>query len=92
MVLFELITGKKPVEDDYPDEKEANLVTWVRALVRKNQGTMAIDPKIHGTGLETQMEEALKIGYLCTADLPSKRPSMQQVVGLLKDIEPVLHQ
>ncbi|PSS08118.1 LRR receptor-like serine/threonine-protein kinase [Actinidia chinensis var. chinensis] len=92
VVLFELITGKKPVEDDYPDEKEANLVTWVRALVRKNQGTMAIDPKIHGTGLETQMEEALKIGYLCTADLPSKRPSMQQVVGLLKDIEPVLHQ
>ncbi|GFS31468.1 leucine-rich repeat protein kinase family protein [Actinidia rufa] len=92
VVLFELITGKKPVEDNYPDEKEANLVTWVRGLVRKNQGTMAIDPKIRGTGLETQMEEALKIGYLCTADLPSKRPSMQQVVGLLKDIEPVLHQ
>ncbi|PSS13941.1 LRR receptor-like serine/threonine-protein kinase [Actinidia chinensis var. chinensis] len=92
VVLFELITGKKPVEDDYPDEKEANLVTWVRGLVRKNQGTRAIDPKICGTGLETQMGEALKIGYLCTADLPLKRPSMQQIVGLLKDIEPVLHQ
>ncbi|XP_071911427.1 probable LRR receptor-like serine/threonine-protein kinase At2g24230 [Coffea arabica] len=89
VILFELITGKKPADDDYPDEKEATLVSWVRGLVRKNVGSRAIDPKIHGTGLETQMVEALKIGYLCTADLPSKRPTMQQVVGLLKDIEPV---
>lgn len=89
VILFELITGKKPVDDDYPDEKEATLVSWARGLARKNVGSRAIDPKIHGTGIETQMVEALKIGYLCTADLPSKRPSMQQVVGLLKDIEPV---
>ncbi|KAG7567511.1 Leucine-rich repeat [Arabidopsis thaliana x Arabidopsis arenosa] len=88
VVLFELMTGKKPIEDAYLDEKDTNLVSWVRSLVRKNQGSKAIDPKIQETGSEDQMEEALKIGYLCTADLPSKRPSMQQVVGLLKDIEP----
>lgn len=90
VVLLELITGKKPIGDDYP-EKESSLVNWVRGLVRKNQGSRAIDPKIRGTGPDAQMEEALKIGYLCTADLPSKRPSMQQIVGLLKDIEPVAH-
>ncbi|OIW19489.1 hypothetical protein TanjilG_09509 [Lupinus angustifolius] len=88
VVLFELVTGKKPVEDDYPDDMEATLVSWVRGLVRRNQASMAIDPKIRDTGLSEQMEEALKIGYLCTADLPSKRPSMQQIVGLIKDIEP----
>lgn len=92
VVLFELITGKKPNGDDYPEEKEANLVSWVRGLVRKNQGSRAIDPKIRDTGPDDQMEEALKIGYLCTADLPSKRPTMQQIVGLLKDIEPTGHQ
>ncbi|KAH6828770.1 Leucine-rich repeat protein kinase family protein [Perilla frutescens var. hirtella] len=89
VILFELITGKKPVEDDYPEEKEGNLVTWVRGLVRKNQGSRAIDPKIHGTGPDAQIVEALKIGYLCTAETPSKRPSMHQVVGLLKDLEPI---
>ncbi|XVE71138.1 hypothetical protein DITRI_Ditri10aG0126200 [Diplodiscus trichospermus] len=88
VVLFELITGKKPFGDDYPEEQEANLVSWVRGLVRKNQVSKAIDPKIRDTGPDYQMEEALKIGYLCTADLPTKRPSMQQIVGLLKDIEP----
>ncbi|KAJ7979613.1 LRR receptor-like kinase family protein [Quillaja saponaria] len=86
VVLFELITGKKPIGDDYTNEKEANLVGWVRGLVRNNQATIAIDPKIRDTGPDNQMEEALKIGYLCTADLPSKRPTMQQIVGLLKDI------
>ncbi|KAF8033763.1 hypothetical protein BT93_C0122 [Corymbia citriodora subsp. variegata] len=89
VVLFELITGKKPIGDEYPEEKEANLVNWARGLVRQSKGSRAIDPKLHGTGPDDHMEEALKIGYLCTADLPSKRPSMQQVVGLLKDIEPV---
>jgi len=88
VVLFELLAGKKPVGDDYPDVKEATLVSWVRGLVRENKASRAIDPKIRYTGPEEQMEEALKVGYLCTADLPSKRPSMQQVVGLLKDIEP----
>ncbi|KAH1143308.1 hypothetical protein GYH30_033833 [Glycine max] len=78
VVLFELLTGKKPVGDDYPDEKESTLVSWVRRLVRKNKSPNAIDRKF----------EALKIGYLCTADHPFKRPSMQQIVGLLKDIEP----
>lgn len=92
VVLFELITGKKPIEDDYLGEKDTDLVSWVRSLVRKNQGSKAIDPKIQETGSEEQMEEALKIGYLCTADLPSKRPSMQQVVGLLKDTEPKTNQ
>ncbi|MBA0564723.1 hypothetical protein Golob_009639, partial [Gossypium lobatum] len=88
VVLFELITGKKPIGDNYPEEQDANLVSWVRGLVRRNQGLKAIDPKIRDTGPDYQMEEALKIGYLCTADLPTKRPSMQQIVGLLKDIEP----
>lgn len=92
VVLFELITGKKPIGDDYPEEKDSNLVNWVRGLVRKNEGLRAIDPKIRGTGSEAKMVEALRIGYLCTADSPSKRPSMQQIVGLLKDIEPIMSQ
>uniref|UniRef100_A0ACD5ZV04 Uncharacterized protein n=1 Tax=Avena sativa TaxID=4498 RepID=A0ACD5ZV04_AVESA len=88
IVLFELITGKEPLGDEYPEQKEASLVNWARAMVKANQGSSIIDLKIRDTGLERQMEEALRIAYLCTAELPSKRPAMQQIVGLLKDIEP----
>ncbi|KAF9612546.1 hypothetical protein IFM89_001413 [Coptis chinensis] len=91
VILLELITGKKTVGDEYPDEKESDLVGWVRGLVRKKQSSRAIDPKIRGSGPENHLEEALRIGYLCTADLPTKRPTMQQIVGLLKDIEPVVN-
>jgi len=80
------------VGDDYPDQKEVNLVNWARAMVKANLGSSIIDPKIRDTGLERQMEEALRIAYLCTAELPSKRPAMQQIVGLLKDIEPKVAQ
>uniref|UniRef100_A0ACD6AJT0 Uncharacterized protein n=1 Tax=Avena sativa TaxID=4498 RepID=A0ACD6AJT0_AVESA len=88
IVLFELITGKEPLGDEYPEQKEASLMNWARAMVKANQGSSIIDLKIRDTGLERQMEEALRIAYLCTAELPSKRPAMQQIVGLLKDIEP----
>ncbi|GER46983.1 leucine-rich repeat protein kinase family protein [Striga asiatica] len=80
VVLLEVVTGKMPDE---------NLVSWVRGLVRRNEGLRAVDPKIRGTGPDGQIVEALKVGYLCTAELPSKRPSMQQVVGLLKDLEQI---
>ncbi|XP_010453248.1 PREDICTED: probably inactive leucine-rich repeat receptor-like protein kinase At5g58150 [Camelina sativa] len=80
VVLLELVSGKKP------DEEE--LVNWVRGLVRQGQGLRAIDPTMIEIGSEEEIAEAVKIGYLCTADLPWKRPTMQQVVGLLKDISP----
>ncbi|KAK8913732.1 putative LRR receptor-like serine/threonine-protein kinase [Platanthera zijinensis] len=84
VVLFELVTGQNPLDDE-----KRSLVEWGRALVKKKLYSSAMDPKIRETGWEKQMEEALRIAYLCTADLPSKRPSMQQIVGLLKDMEPV---
>ncbi|VVB16406.1 unnamed protein product [Arabis nemorensis] len=80
VVLLELVSGKKP---------EGDLVNWVRGLVRQGQGSRAIDPKMRETGPVEQITEAVKIGYLCTADLPWKRPTMQQVVGLLKDLSPI---
>ncbi|KAJ7282150.1 hypothetical protein O6H91_Y358900 [Diphasiastrum complanatum] len=89
VLLLEIVTGKRPT-GDYLEEGNysGNLVSWVRALLKEKKGIKALDPKLLNRGPVVQILETLRIGYLCTADAPGKRPTMQQVVGLLKDLQP----
>ncbi|WOL08224.1 putative LRR receptor-like serine/threonine-protein kinase [Canna indica] len=82
VVVMELVTGREGWSEE--------AVCWARGLVRSGRVTEAVDPRLRVAGPEEEREvvECFRVGYLCTAPAPEKRPTMQQVVGLLKDLRP----
>ncbi|KAJ0467785.1 putative protein kinase RLK-Pelle-LRR-IX family [Helianthus annuus] len=85
VVLMELITGRKALDETLPDER-CHLVTWFRrVLISKENILKAIDQT-----LETENEETLdsisKVAELaghCTAREPFQRPDMGHAVNVL---------
>ncbi|XP_011024819.1 PREDICTED: serine/threonine-protein kinase BRI1-like 2 [Populus euphratica] len=95
VVLLELLTGKRPTDKE--DFGDTNLVGWVKMKVREGKQMEVIDPEFLSVTKGTDEAEAvevkemiryLEISLQCVDDFPSKRPSMLQVVAMLRELMP----
>lgn len=97
VVLLELITGKRPNDSSFGDNKD--IVKWVSeiALSSPEEGSdngssvcrdlgQLIDPMLDPFSCDyEEIEKVLNVALLCTSSLPINRPSMRKVVVLLQD-------
>ncbi|CAA0840734.1 Leucine-rich repeat transmembrane protein kinase family protein [Striga hermonthica] len=86
VVLMELLTGKRPVEPEFGDNK--NIIYWVATKVEtKEEAAVVLDKRVLGMYRE-DMIKVLKIAIRCTCRNPASRPAMNEVVQLLIEADP----
>lgn len=83
---MELITGRKPVEPDFGENK--NIIYWVSIKVDTKGGIMeALDSQVSGS-FRDEMIKVLRIAIRCTNETPALRPTMNEVVQMLNEADP----
>lgn len=87
VILLEIITGRKALDETMPDER-SHLVTWFRrVLINKDNLRKAIDPTLDPD--EETYESIAKVAELaghCTAREPFQRPDMGHAVNILSPL------
>ncbi|GJN16687.1 hypothetical protein PR202_gb03706 [Eleusine coracana subsp. coracana] len=88
VLILELVTGRRAVE--YGDDDVVILIDQVRVMLDHNGGTNVldcVDPRMGGDFPEEEVLPVLKLGMVCTSQIPSNRPSMAEVVQILQVIK-----
>ncbi|KAM0018340.1 putative protein kinase RLK-Pelle-LRR-XI-1 family [Helianthus debilis subsp. tardiflorus] len=87
VVLMEVLTGRHPLDPTLPGG--AHLVQWVRDnLHDKKDPVDVLDQQLRGRA-DPQMHEMLQtlaVSFLCVSPRPNDRPTMNDVVAMLKEI------
>ncbi|KAL5844598.1 hypothetical protein ACOSQ4_010556 [Xanthoceras sorbifolium] len=86
VVLMELITGRKPVETEFGENK--NIIYWVSTKVDSKEGIMEVLDKTISGSFSHEMIQVLRIAVLCTSKTPANRPTMNEVVQMLAKADP----
>ncbi|BBN09639.1 protein MpRLK-Pelle_RLCK-XVb [Marchantia polymorpha subsp. ruderalis] len=83
ILLLELLSGKKPIEKLGPGTKRT-IVEWAAPLVFHGKLDELVDPKLNGKFEEEELRRVVKVATMCAQNTPENRPTMLEVVELLK--------
>ncbi|XP_043717328.1 probable LRR receptor-like serine/threonine-protein kinase At1g12460 [Telopea speciosissima] len=84
IILLELVTGRKPVESPVATEVVV-LCEYVRGLLEHGAASDCFDRTLRGFA-ENELIQVMKLGLICTSEVPSRRPNMAEVVQVLESI------
>ncbi|WCJ29482.1 Leucine-rich receptor-like protein kinase family protein [Euphorbia peplus] len=81
VVLLELVTGREANDGD----ENSNLADWAwRQIAEGNPAVNCFDQEIKEPHYLEEMTTVFNLGVICTSKLPSNRPSMKEVLQVLR--------
>lgn len=83
ILLLELASGKKPIGKLSASMKRS-IADWALPLVIEKRFSKLADPKLKGKYVEEELKRMILVALVCAQNEPEKRPTMLQVVELLK--------
>lgn len=87
ILLLEIVTGRKPIQK-LPGGIKRTITEWAEPHITKGRFKDLVDPKLHGKFDENELIQTVNVAALCVQSEPEKRPTMREVVALLKGQDP----
>ncbi|BAT79003.1 probable LRR receptor-like serine/threonine-protein kinase IRK [Vigna umbellata] len=82
ILVLEIVTGKRPVE--YMEDDVVVLCDMVRSTLEEGRVEECIDERLQGKFPAEEAIPVMKLGLICTSQVPSNRPDMGEVVNILE--------
>ena len=83
VLLLELVSGRGPIKM-LSFAVRRSIVDWALPLVCEKKFSEIADPRLNGNYVEEELKRVVLIALISAQDLPEKRPTMLDVVELLK--------
>ncbi|XP_058207384.1 probable LRR receptor-like serine/threonine-protein kinase IRK [Rhododendron vialii] len=81
VLVLEVVTGKIPVE--YMEDDMVVLCDMVRGALEEGRVEECVDGRLQGNFPADEVIPVMKLGLICTSQVPSNRPDMGEVVNIL---------
>jgi len=83
VLLLELVSGRRPTEK-LSSNVRRSIVDWALPLVCEKKFSEIADPRLKGNYVESELKRVVLVALVSAQDLPEKRPTMLDVIELLK--------
>eukprot|EP00268_Persea_americana_P053022 TRINITY_DN5980_c1_g1_i1.p1 TRINITY_DN5980_c1_g1~~TRINITY_DN5980_c1_g1_i1.p1 ORF type:complete len:972 (-),score=211.97 TRINITY_DN5980_c1_g1_i1:406-3321(-) len=82
VLVLEVVTGRRPVE--YMEDDVVVLCDMVRGALEEGRVEGCMDERLQGKFPSEEAVPVMKLGLICTSQVPSNRPDMGEVVNILE--------